>query len=54
MDEALHLVKVPFRLDSLMKVARQRRLPVRDLDTGYLAHSILRELWQERAPAPFC
>ena len=50
---ALYLVKVPFRLDGLVRIARQRGLPTRQLDEGYLAHAILRELWQEAAPAPF-
>jgi CRISPR system Cascade subunit CasE len=26
---------------------------MREVDEGYLAHVVLRELWQERAPAPF-
>lgn len=53
MPESLHLVKVPLRPDKLIAVARSRRLPLRDLDDGYLCHCVLRELWQERAPAPF-
>jgi CRISPR system Cascade subunit CasE len=51
--EALHLVKVPLRPDRLITVARQRGLPIRDLDDGYLCHCLLRELWQDRAPSPF-
>lgn len=54
MDErALHLVKIPLRLEQLAALARRRGLPQRDLDDGYLAHSVLREIWQERAPQPF-
>ena len=53
MPDSLHLVKIPLRLDKLMTLARSRGLPIRDLDDGYLCHCVLRELWQERAPAPF-
>jgi CRISPR system Cascade subunit CasE len=53
MPEAIHLVKVPLRADRLFAIARSRGLPVREIDEGYLAHVVMRELWQERAPAPF-
>jgi len=52
-DGVLHLVKVPMRADKLLAVARRRGISLRELDDGYLAHCVLRELWQERAPAPF-
>lgn len=53
MPDAIHLVKVPLRAEKLVAMARRRGLPLRDLDDGYLAHVVMRELWQERAPAPF-
>ncbi|MEX2273814.1 MAG: type I-E CRISPR-associated protein Cas6/Cse3/CasE [Vicinamibacterales bacterium] len=53
MSEVLHLVKIPLRAERLMSVARQRGLPVREVDEGYICHCLLRELWQEQAPAPF-
>lgn len=53
MPEMLNLVKVPFRINGLMRIAKERRIPLRDLDDGYLAHAVLRELWQEQAPSPF-
>lgn len=53
MADSINLVRVPFRVEALVRLAKQRRLPIRELDDGYLAHSILRELWQENAPAPF-
>jgi CRISPR system Cascade subunit CasE len=53
MPETLHLVKVPLHPEKLMPVARDRGLPIRELDEGYLAHVVLRELWQDAAPAPF-
>jgi CRISPR system Cascade subunit CasE len=49
----LHLVKIPLRPEKLVAVARQRGLPLCDLDDGYLSHCVLREIWQERAPSPF-
>jgi CRISPR system Cascade subunit CasE len=52
-DRALHLVKIPFHPDGLVRIARARGLPLREIDDGYLAHSLLRELWQDQAPAPF-
>ncbi len=52
-DAVLHLVKVPLRAEKLVRVSRRRGIPLRDLDDGYLAHCVLREVWQERAPAPF-
>lgn len=52
-EPALHLVKVPLRTAKLVDVARGRGISIRELDDGYLAHCILRELWQDRSPAPF-
>ena len=53
MPDFVHLIKVPLRPERLAALAKARRLPVRDLDDGYLCHCLLRELWQEMAPAPF-
>jgi len=53
MAEPIHLVKVPLRAHKLVAFARSRGLPVREFDEGYVAHAVMRELWQERAPAPF-
>jgi CRISPR system Cascade subunit CasE len=53
MAESLHLVKVLLRAHKLVAFARSRGLPVREFDDGYAAHAVMRELWQERAPAPF-
>jgi len=52
-DRALHLVKIPFRPDTLVRIARGRGFPLREFDDGYLVHTIMRELWQDSAPAPF-
>lgn len=53
MVSPLHLVKIPLLFEKLVAIARQRGFPVREVDEGYLAHVVLRELWQEGAPAPF-
>ena len=53
MASPLHLVKIPLLLERLVAIARQRGFPVREVDEGYLAHVVLRELWQEGAPVPF-
>ena len=53
MPERLHLVKVPLRAAGLAGVARRKHVPVYDVDEGYLAHCVMRELWQDAAPAPF-
>jgi CRISPR system Cascade subunit CasE len=49
----LHLIKVPLRMEKLTALAARRGIRARDLDEGYLAHCVVRELWQESAPAPF-
>jgi CRISPR system Cascade subunit CasE len=51
--DPLYLVRIPLRPDKLVGLARSRALPLRDVDEGYLCHCVMRELWQERAPAPF-
>lgn len=53
MSDLLHLVKVALRADRLADSARRRGLLLRALDDGYLSHCIMREIWQEQAPAPF-
>jgi len=53
MTEALYLVKVPLLAERLASVARRKHVPLRDMDEGYLAHCVMRELWHDHAPAPF-
>jgi hypothetical protein len=36
-----------------VRLARSRGFPLREIDDGYLCHCVVRELWQETAPAPF-
>jgi CRISPR system Cascade subunit CasE len=49
----LHMVRMRLRLDRLVELGKRRRLPLRDVDTGYLVHCELRELFGEVAPQPF-
>lgn len=53
MTEALYLYKIPLRVTQLVRLARARGLPLRDLDDGYLVHAWSTELWQGLAPTPF-
>ena len=52
-EQVLHLVKVSLRVPTLMQIARKRRIRLKEIDEGYLVHSLFRELWQERAPSPY-
>lgn len=52
-DLGLHLVKIPLRAEKMAAIALHLKIAIRDLDDGYLAHCILRKLWQDHAPAPF-
>jgi len=47
------MVRLLLRSDYLIDLGRRRNLPLRDLDTGYLLHSQLKELFHDLAPAPF-
>ena len=49
----LHLVRLHLDPRKLIELGRRRRLPLRDVDTGYLAHCMLGELFGEAAPRPF-
>jgi CRISPR system Cascade subunit CasE len=49
----VHLLRIPLDPANLYRVAASRGISGRTLDSGYFAHCITREIWQERAPAPF-
>lgn len=49
----LHMVRAMIRQDRLMELGRRRRLPLREVDTGYLVHSQLKEALGDNAPMPF-
>ncbi len=49
----LHMIRLRLQLPRLMELARQQRMPLYDLDTGYLAHIGLSALFGAAAPKPF-
>jgi CRISPR system Cascade subunit CasE len=52
-SEALYLVQLALHADRVFSLARDRRLPLREVDTGYVVHALLRGLFGDRAPQPF-
>ncbi|MGC3997673.1 MAG: hypothetical protein QM767_09345 [Anaeromyxobacter sp.] len=42
-----------FEVGKLFELGKRRRLPMRDMDLGYLLHCELGELFGARAPRPF-
>jgi len=51
--DGLYMFQLDLRIDSLVQLGARTRLPLRDLDTGYLVHCALRALFGELAPQPF-
>ncbi len=49
----LHMVRLELLPRRLIALARDRRLPIRDIDDGYLIHCALREIFRTAAPQPF-
>lgn len=52
-DQPLFLLGMHFDARRLYVGARDRRLPLRDIDLGYLIHCHLADLFGEEAPKPF-
>lgn len=51
--DTLHMLRCRLQIPGLIALARRRRLPVRDVDLGYVVHSALGELFGDDAPQPF-
>lgn len=49
----LRLVLLRLGARRLIELGRKRRLPLRDMDEGYLVHCMMRELFGSNSPAPF-
>lgn len=49
----LHMVQVFLKTSELVKLGRARRLPLQDVDVGYLVHCALNEAFPEHAPSVF-
>jgi len=52
-DPGLYMVQIELDRARLFEFARRRRLPLRDLDLGYLLHCATRSVFGEYAPHPF-
>lgn len=52
-SNCVHMVQLALHADRLFSLARSRRLPTREVDTGYVVHALLRGLFGEDAPQPF-
>ncbi|MCS6901538.1 MAG: type I-E CRISPR-associated protein Cas6/Cse3/CasE [Myxococcales bacterium] len=53
MASPLYMVRLALEQRRLMQLARRNRLPPHHLDTGYLVHCALTELFGNLAPKPF-
>lgn len=51
--EPLHMIRLRLLADRLVDLGRRRHLPLGEVDSGYLVHCQLRELFGEAAPGPF-
>lgn len=53
MPGELRMLRMSFDVPRLFELGKHRRLPLRDVDLGYLLHCELKELFGSDAPAPF-
>jgi CRISPR system Cascade subunit CasE len=53
MVDPFFMVSLEIFSDRLMALGKQRGLPLREVDNGYLAHTVLGELFGDLAPRPF-
>jgi CRISPR system Cascade subunit CasE len=53
MADLLHMVRLALEQRRLMQLGRRNRLPLHLLDTGYLVHCALSELFGALTPTPF-
>lgn len=49
----LYMTKMALSQPALMRLGRQKGLPMREVDTGYLVHCLLGELFGDASPQPF-
>lgn len=52
-ERELRLVRLRLDARKMIELGRRRGLPVRDVDTGYLVHCMIGELFGDLAPRPF-
>ncbi|MEL6548478.1 MAG: hypothetical protein AAFQ82_27890, partial [Myxococcota bacterium] len=53
MADPLYMIRLDLPLETLVSLAKRRRVPLRDLDEGQAVHCALGELFRDRAPKPF-
>ena len=49
----LWMTRMRLRIDKLYDFGRRRKMPLRDVDPGYLVHCAMGELFGEHSPKPF-
>lgn len=52
-DDQLHMTKMTVSQPALMRLGKDKGLPMRQVDLGYLVHCLLGEVFGEHAPQPF-
>lgn len=52
-NEPLYMTKLVLSQPALMRLGQQKGLPMREVDTGYLVHCLLGELFGDASPQPF-
>lgn len=53
-DATLYMVQLWFKMRRLVELGKALHLPLHHVDSNYISHCALRELFQEQAPSPFC
>lgn len=53
MSDGFHMLQLRLENRRLIELGKMLRLPLRHVDTGYLVHCALGELFQEQTPRPF-
>lgn len=52
-DGQLYMIRMAVLQPALMRLGREKGLPVRNVDLGYLVHCLLGEVFGDHAPQPF-
>lgn len=52
-DDRVRMTKLVLSQPALMRLGKERGLPMREVDLGYLTHCLLGEVFGDRAPQPF-
>lgn len=52
-DDTLYMTRMAVSQPALMRLGREKGLPMREVDLGYLVHCLLGEVFGDHAPQPF-